>query len=117
MRKRKGRIFVHIGHVINPDVCVLLADFFIRINNIQWSIVSGVCNNVLVVIFRNDGLRKNAGSVAKESFGHIGSAGGHKSMARAEIPVSALKEHPDLKNNEMVLKWIIAQIEKKAGKK
>ena len=55
--------------------------------------------------------------MAKESFGHVGSAGGHKSMARAEIPVSALKEHPDLKNNEMVLKWIIAQIEKKAGKK
>jgi nanoRNase/pAp phosphatase (c-di-AMP/oligoRNAs hydrolase) len=55
--------------------------------------------------------------VAKESFGHLGSAGGHKSMARAEIPLSALKEHADLKNDEMVLKWIIAQVEKKAGKK
>lgn len=117
LRKRKGRIFVHVGQVVNPDVCVILADFFIRINNIKWSIVSGVCNNILVVIFRNDGLRKNAGTVAKESFGHVGSAGGHKSMARAEIPVSALKEHPDLKNDEMVLTWIIAQIEKKAGKK
>jgi len=117
MRKRKGRIFVHIGHVISPDVCVLLADFFIKIDNIKWSIVSGVCNNVLVVIFRNDGLRKNAGSVAKKSFGHIGSAGGHKSLARAEIPVSALKVHLDLKNNEMILKWIIGQIEKRAGKK
>ena len=117
MRNRKGRIFIHTGRVINPDVCVLLADFFIRINGIKWSVVSGICDNLLVVIFRNDGLRKNAGSVAKESFGHIGSAGGHKSMARAEIPVSALKEHLDLKNNEMVLKWIIGQIEKKAGKK
>ena len=117
MRKRKGRIFVHIGHVISPDVCVLLADFFIKIDNIKWSIVSGVCNNVLVVILRNDGLRKNAGSVAKKSFGHIGSAGGHKSLARAEIPVSALKVHLDLKNNEMILKWIIGQIEKRAGKK
>ncbi|MDP3283948.1 MAG: phosphoesterase, partial [Desulfobacterales bacterium] len=117
MRKRKGKIFAHIGHVINPDICVMLADFFMRVNNIKWSIVSGLCNNVLVVIFRNDGLRRNAGSVAKESFGHIGSAGGHKSMARAEIPVSALKEHPDLKNSEMVIKWIIAQIEKKAGMK
>lgn len=117
MRKRKDRIFVHTGQVINPDVCVLLADFFIKISNIKWSIVSGVCDNLLVVIFRNDGLRKNAGRVAKESFGHLGSAGGHKSMARAEIPLSALKEHMDLKNDEMVLKWIIGQIEKRTGKK
>ena len=117
MRKRKGRIFVHIGQVINPDICVLLADFFMRINSVKWSIVSGVCDNLLVVIFRNDGLRKDAGHVAKESFGHIGSAGGHKSMARAEIPVSVLKGHPDMKNDKMVLKWIISQIEKKAGKK
>lgn len=117
MRKRKDRIFVHTGQVINPDVCVLLADFFIKISNIKWSIVSGVCDNYLVVIFRNDGLRKNAGRVAKESLGHLGSAGGHKSMARAEIPLSALKEHMDLKNDEMVLKWIIGQIEKRTGKK
>jgi len=117
MRKRKGRIFIHTGKVISPDVCVLLADFFIRISNINWSIVSGICDNLLVIIFRNDGLRKNAGRVAKESFGHLGSAGGHKSMARAEIPLSALKEHTDLKNDEMMLKWIISQIEKRAGKK
>jgi nanoRNase/pAp phosphatase (c-di-AMP/oligoRNAs hydrolase) len=117
MRKRKGRIFIHTGRVINPDVCVILADFFIKISNINWSIVSGICDNLLIIIFRNDGLRKDAGRVAKESFGHIGSAGGHKSMARAEIPVSALSGHPDVTNDETVLKWIIARIEKRAGKK
>jgi nanoRNase/pAp phosphatase (c-di-AMP/oligoRNAs hydrolase) len=117
MRKQKDRIFIHIGQVVNPDVCVILADFFIKINNIKWSIVSGLCNNVLVIIFRNDGLRKNAGDVAKQSFGHIGSAGGHKSMARAEIPVSSIKDILDFKNDEKILKWIIAQVNKKAGKK
>jgi nanoRNase/pAp phosphatase (c-di-AMP/oligoRNAs hydrolase) len=117
MRKRKGRVFVHAGQVVSPDICVLLADFFIKISNINWSVVSGICGNLLVVIFRNDGLRKNAGRVAKESFGHLGSAGGHKGMARAEIPVTALNGHPDLKNDDMILKWIIGQIEKRAGKK
>ncbi|MFO7666368.1 MAG: DHH family phosphoesterase [Desulfobacterales bacterium] len=117
MRKQKDRIFIHTGQVVNPDVCVILADFFIKINSIKWSIVSGLCNNVIVIIFRNDGLRKNAGEVAKQSFGHIGSAGGHKSMARAEIPVSSIKDILDFKNNEKVLKWIITQVNKKAGKK
>ncbi len=117
MRKQKDRIFIHTGQVVNPDVCVILADFFIKINNIKWSIVSGLCNNVLVIIFRNDGLRKNAGDVAKQSFGHIGVAGGHKSLARAEISVSSIKDIIDYKNNEKILKWIIAQVNKKAGKK
>jgi nanoRNase/pAp phosphatase (c-di-AMP/oligoRNAs hydrolase) len=116
MRKQKDRIFIHIGQVANPDVCVILADFFIKINHIKWSVVSGVCNNILVIIFRNDGLRKNAGDVAKQSFGHIGSAGGHKSMARAEIPVSSIKDTLDFKNDKKVLKWIIAHVNKKAGK-
>jgi len=117
MRKQKDRIFIHTGPVVNPDVCVILADFFIKINSIKWSVVSGLCNNVLVVIFRNDGLRKNAGDVAKQSFGHVGSAGGHKSIARAEIPVSSIKDTLDFKNDEKVLKWIISQVNKKAGKK
>ena len=117
MRRQKDRIFIYTGQVVNPDVCVILADFFIKINHIKWSIVSGLCNNVLVVIFRNDGLRKNAGDVAKQSFGLIGVAGGHKSMARAEIPVSSIKDILDPKNDEQILKWIIAQVNKKAGKK
>ncbi|MBA3035044.1 MAG: phosphoesterase [Desulfobacterium sp.] len=117
MKKRKGKIFVHAGQVVNPDICVLLADFFMKVSYIKWSIVSGIYNDIFVVIIRNDGLRKNAGNVAEEAFSHLGSAGGHKSMARAEFPVAALKDHLDLANNEMVQKWIIAQIEKKTGKK
>ena len=94
MRLRKGRIFVHLGQVAKPDVCVLIADFFMRIHTVRWSIVSGICDRKLVVIFRNDGSGKNAGRVAKESLGSFGSAGGHESMARAEIPLAEIEESP-----------------------
>ena len=116
-RMRKGRVFAHLGTVVNPDVCVLIADFFMRINSVNWSIVSGLCNKTLVLVFRNDGLRKNAGKVAKESFGHIGSAGGHKSMARAEIPLADLKHVVDHNDDKKLLSWIVNMIEKRAGKK
>lgn len=112
-RMRKGRVFAHLGQVVNPDVCVLIADFFMRINSVNWSIVSGLCNKTLVLVFRNDGLRKNAGKVAKESFGLIGSAGGHKSMARAEIPLADLKDFVDYKDDKKLLRWIINKIEKR----
>jgi nanoRNase/pAp phosphatase (c-di-AMP/oligoRNAs hydrolase) len=116
-RMRKGRLFAHLGPVVNPDVCVLIADFFMRVDSVNWSIISGLYDKKLILVFRNDGVRRNAGVVAKQSFGHIGSAGGHKSMARAEISLSDLKEAVDHKDEKKCLNWIINRIEKKAGKK
>ncbi len=116
MRLRKGRVFVHLGAVPNPDVCVIIADFFMRIHTVCWSIVSGICDKKLVIIFRNDGARKNAGRVAKEGFGGFGSAGGHKSIARAEINLADLKDPAvDVTNDRKVTKWIITRTEKRAG--
>lgn len=117
MRRRKGRIFVHLGPVINPDICVLIADFFMRIDSVSWSIVSGFYNKTLILVFRNDGVRKNAGRLAQQSFGLLGSGGGHKSMARAEIPIADLKPLVDHQDEKKVLQWIIRQVEKRAGKK
>jgi len=117
MRLRRHRAFVHLGPVSTPDICVLIADFFMRINTLTWSIVSGLHDRKLIVVFRNDGLRKNAGTVAKQSFGTLGSAGGHKNMARAEIPVDELKKHVDVKDTRLLARWICSQIEMKAGKK
>jgi len=116
-RKRKGRIFAHLGPVVNPDICVLIADFFLRVHSINWSIVSGLNDKKLILILRNDGLRKNAGTVSKNSFGLIGSAGGHKNMARAEIPLTNLKDVIDYKDEKKLMGWVIQKIEKKAGKK
>ncbi len=116
-RLRKGRVFVQLGPVVNPDICVIIADFFMRIVSITWSIVCGTCDKKLIVVFRNDGIRKNAGKVAKESFGQIGSAGGHKNMARAEIALSDLSDQVDWRDEKKLLAWLIQRVEKRAGKK
>ncbi len=111
MRQRKGKVYIHLGNVVNPDICVIIADFFMRVNTVTWSIVSGICDKKLIVIFRNDGIRKNAGKVAKEGFGRFGNAGGHKNMARAEIALNDLKERADIdaRDDKKLLSWIIAR--------
>jgi len=116
-RLRKQKAFVHLGKVVSPDICVIIADFFMRISSVNWSIVSGIHNSKLVIIFRNDGIRKNAGSVAIKGFGHIGSAGGHKSMSRAEIPIKELGPHVDAGDPKKLALWIIRRIENPGGKK
>ena len=114
MRVRKNRVYVHLGSVVNPDVCVSIADFFMRVNRVAWSIVSGIYRRKLVIILRNDGIRKNAGNVANKGFGQIGSAGGHKSMARAEIELTALKQTVDHRDDKKLLNWITRCIERRA---
>jgi nanoRNase/pAp phosphatase (c-di-AMP/oligoRNAs hydrolase) len=71
----------------------------------------------LIVILRNDGIRKNAGTVAAKGFGQIGSAGGHKSTARAEIDLDALKSLVDVKNDGKLQRWIISHVERRTDKK
>jgi nanoRNase/pAp phosphatase (c-di-AMP/oligoRNAs hydrolase) len=113
-RIRKGRATVHLGQVIHPDVCVLIADFFLRVDSINWSIVSGLHQRKLVIIFRNDGIRNNAGKVAKQSFGALGSAGGHKSAARAEVPLENIKEMVDHRDDAKMIRWIVQRIKTQA---
>jgi nanoRNase/pAp phosphatase (c-di-AMP/oligoRNAs hydrolase) len=116
-RFRGNSVFVHLGAVPNPDVCVLIADFFNRVDTVNWSIVSGIYKKALIIIFRNDGIRKNAGNVAKTGFGSLGCAGGHKSMARAEVLISQLDNMVDVTHNRKVLNWIIGKVESAFGRR
>lgn len=111
IRIRKGRAFVHLGEVVHPDVCVQIADFFLRIQSVGWSIVSCVYERKLIVIFRNDGIRKNAGRLAKQMFAKTGSAGGHASAARAEVAVENLVCKSDVRHRQKTSDWIARQIE------
>jgi len=106
----KSKLFCHLGPVENPDICVNIADFFMKIESVQWSIVSGTYNERLIIIFRNDGIRKNAGTVSSNIFGNIGSAGGHKSAARAEIPLAAIKSVIKPLNAGNILNWIMKKV-------
>jgi len=90
LKYSKGRYYSHIGRVRSPDVLVIIADFLNHVADIDWVLVSGIHNEKLVVIFRCDGYRKSAGKLASRAFGHLGSAGGHKGAARAEVTLKNL---------------------------
>ncbi len=81
----KDMVFIHMGKVDNPDTLVMIADFFLKMAETTWSVVSGIYGRRLIIIIRNAGFRLNAGKAAEKLFGPYGSAGGHKNAARAEI--------------------------------
>jgi nanoRNase/pAp phosphatase (c-di-AMP/oligoRNAs hydrolase) len=90
MKINNNRLYAHVGRVRNPDILVIIADFFNRVHEVSWVFVSGIHGERLVVIFRCDGYKKNAGTLAAKTFGELGAAGGHREAARAEVPLKNL---------------------------
>jgi nanoRNase/pAp phosphatase (c-di-AMP/oligoRNAs hydrolase) len=90
MRVTGKTITIFMGKVDSSDILVILADFFLRVHGLSTTMISGISEDKLIVVFRGDGLRRDMGKFAKRLFGDVGSAGGHKSMARAEIPMEKL---------------------------
>jgi nanoRNase/pAp phosphatase (c-di-AMP/oligoRNAs hydrolase) len=101
-----GVMFAHLGPVPFFDVCVQVADFFIRVENVSWALVTGV------VVFRNDGLKKDAGHLASATFGVMGSAGGHQYMGRAQVRQDALPDGLLLTDNSGIEKFVLSSLAK-----
>ena len=96
--------------VNDPDILVIIADFFLKMAEATWSIVSGIYNRKVIVIFRNAGFRLDAGKMALKLFGQIGSAGGHKSAARAEIQLQQIVK--ELNNTKGIRQFILDKVKK-----
>ena len=76
---------------------VAIADFFTRIHGFKWIAVSGAVEETCIVIFRSDGSR-DIGRLSDACFHDVGSAGGHKTLGRAEFPVSAIPSGASLQD-------------------
>jgi nanoRNase/pAp phosphatase (c-di-AMP/oligoRNAs hydrolase) len=81
-----------IGNSPREDFIPYIADFFLQLEDVKWTIVAGVVNETLVVSVRNLGYTKNAGDFVRRFFADIGSAGGHRAMAKAVVPMGAFRQ-------------------------
>ena len=81
-----------LGTLPREDFIPYVADFYLQLENVSWTAIAGVVNDSLVVSVRNLGYSKNAGEFARRFFGDIGSAGGHRAMAKAVVPMPAFRE-------------------------
>ncbi len=73
------------------DLIAYVADFFLQLEDVKWTVVGGFVNQTLVLSIRNLGYSRNAGEFARKHFASLGSAGGHRSMAKAVVPVDAFR--------------------------
>jgi nanoRNase/pAp phosphatase (c-di-AMP/oligoRNAs hydrolase) len=87
-----GVAVIHLGEINREDVIPQMAEFCLQIEGVDWSVVSGLVHNRVVISVRNVGYVKSAGEIMKKLYDHIGSAGGHRAMAKAVVPLDRFKE-------------------------
>ena len=75
--------------VSRPDLIPQFADLCLQVKGMEWSVVSGITGDEVHISVRNVGYVRAAGDVVRDAFGELGSAGGHRSAAKAVIPASA----------------------------
>jgi nanoRNase/pAp phosphatase (c-di-AMP/oligoRNAs hydrolase) len=80
-----------VGPTPREDFIPYVADFFLQVEDVKWTVVAGIVNDQVVISVRNLGYSKNAGEFVRRFFSEIGSAGGHRAMAKAVIPLAKFR--------------------------
>jgi nanoRNase/pAp phosphatase (c-di-AMP/oligoRNAs hydrolase) len=81
-----------LGRTAREDFIPYVADFFLQVEDVKWTMISGIVGDTLVVSVRNLGYTRNAGEMVRKLFADVGSAGGHRAMAKAVMPLHAFRE-------------------------
>jgi nanoRNase/pAp phosphatase (c-di-AMP/oligoRNAs hydrolase) len=112
-----GRMVEHVfcaflGQPAREDFIPYVADFYLQLENVQWSVISGVVNDTFIVSVRNLGYSRNAGDFVRRWFNDIGSAGGHRTMAKAVVPLDAFQRkfgiYEGSRINQRMLELVLA---------
>jgi nanoRNase/pAp phosphatase (c-di-AMP/oligoRNAs hydrolase) len=100
-----------LGPLPREDFIPYVADFFLQLEDVKWTIIAGIVNDTLIVSVRNIGYSRNAGEFVRRFFADLGSAGGHRAMAKAVVPLEAFQQ----KYGEMGAEQIAPLLQELAG--
>ncbi|MBM3781151.1 MAG: hypothetical protein FJW29_05670 [Acidobacteria bacterium] len=94
---QSGQVREHVfctflGTPPREDFIPYVADFYMHLEDVEWAVVSGIVQGAFVVSVRNMGDSRHAGDFVRRWFSDIGSAGGHRAMAKAVVPLSAFAD-------------------------
>jgi nanoRNase/pAp phosphatase (c-di-AMP/oligoRNAs hydrolase)/copper chaperone CopZ len=81
-----------LGQSPREDFIPYVADFFLQVEDVKWTVVAGIVKDLMVISVRNLGYSKNAGEFVRRFFSGIGSAGGHRAMAKAVVPIQSFRK-------------------------
>jgi nanoRNase/pAp phosphatase (c-di-AMP/oligoRNAs hydrolase) len=88
--QKGGVVCVPVGSLAYPDLVAQLADFFLRVQGVDWVIAMGVHQGDVLLSVRADQPAASAGVMVRSVVGGRGAAGGHGQMAGGRVPAREL---------------------------
>jgi nanoRNase/pAp phosphatase (c-di-AMP/oligoRNAs hydrolase) len=89
---RASSLVSGVGIINERDALPQAADYLMRLEGVSTVLVFGIVEDELEISARSKDSRVNLDSVMRESFGDVGSAGGHQNMAGAQVPLGVFSE-------------------------
>jgi len=87
-KRIKGSVLVtDAGSISDKDTLAQAADYLVTMEGISTALVFGLSQEAIYISARNRDIRINIGKILEQAFAGVGSAGGHRTMAGAQIPL------------------------------
>lgn len=106
----EGIFITWLEKVSSDDLIPRLADWGLQVQGITWSLSGGVLEEEVILCGRNVGYVKHAGKVFRDAFKDLGSAGGHRSAARAILPYSVVKKKMEEEGKRNLKEFLIERL-------
>ncbi|MEA1907315.1 MAG: DHH family phosphoesterase [Euryarchaeota archaeon] len=95
-RKVKGSYLVtNAGIIRDRDALAQAADYLLNLEGVTTVLVYGIGDDCIHISGRSRDIRLNLGDVMQRAFAPAGSAGGHATMAGAQIPLGVFSDTRD----------------------
>ncbi|QIO23407.1 bifunctional oligoribonuclease/PAP phosphatase NrnA [Haloarcula sp. JP-L23] len=107
-RSVRGSVLIsHVGRTSERDALPQSADYLATLEGIETAIVFGIIDDTIQLSARTTDSRVHIGEVLASAFDDEGSAGGHREMAGAEVPLGIFSDYT---SDDDVLVGIVEQV-------
>ncbi|MFB6282416.1 MAG: bifunctional oligoribonuclease/PAP phosphatase NrnA [Halobacteria archaeon] len=89
---RASALVSGVGRTSERDALPQAADYLMNLEGIATVLVFGIVNEEIQISARSNDSRINLDSVVRDAFGDVGSAGGHRDMAGAQISLGIFSD-------------------------
>lgn len=89
---RASSLVAGVGVITERDALPQAADYLMRLEGISTVLVFGVVEDEIEISARSKDSRVDLNQVMRDAFGDVGSAGGHRAMAGAQVPLGVFSD-------------------------
>jgi len=93
---RASALVAGVGVITERDALPQAADYLMRLEGVSTVLVFGVVDERIEMSARSKDSRVNLDSVMRDAFGDVGSAGGHRGMAGAQVPLGVFSDMAEI---------------------